>query len=75
MLSWTNVPSVLMPHGAHLGFGRDTWSSPTPETDVEPFWEHLFLIDTVILSSLEINAFLDQVLVLKILEQGLWSLE
>jgi hypothetical protein len=55
VLSWTNVPSV--PHGAHLSFGQDTWTSPTPETDVEPFQEHLFLMDAVILSSLERNAF------------------
>lgn len=58
-----------------MGFGHYTWSSPTPETDAEPFWEHPFLIAAVILSSLERNAFPDQVLVLRILEQGLWSLE
>lgn len=47
----------------------------TLERDGEPFQETPFLIDVVILSSVERNAFPDQVPILRILEQGLLSLE
>lgn len=75
MLSWTNVPSALTLHGAHLGSGHHTWSSPTLDTDVGPLQEHLFLTGAVISSSVERNVFSDLVLVLRILKQDQWSLE